>query len=259
MPIPKTCAKKVKSKVDLENPLKDMQSRCTFLAGKEENINMSIVSSQIQKEEPSKIERKKRDRKQVRKQVESCEDLSHAKVKNEQIQIQEEIQKYKKEEKAMMKRKRNRNTRKEESVDLSKRRDVVNKAVLRSLRRFLTNKFKEFAKDKIESKDHRSRWYYNTMQEFTRLNYNEDEQMMKELHFYCASIVFPKLLSQNNLDGCDKTTDHANEFYDCIYKYSHTRLLNLLRLKPMNVLFDQFYKEAVENESTFENTRDLKE
>jgi hypothetical protein len=159
----------------------------------------------------------------------------------------------------VLNRKRTRKTGKEESVDLSKRRDVVNKAILRSLRRFLTNKFKESVHDQLESKEHRTKWYYQAIENFTKENYEENEPMMKQLSYYLACIIFPKTLIQSNLPNLEKTEEDINEYYKCIYKYSHTRLLQLLKLDPIRIIYEKFYQEAVENESKHEPISEMKD
>ena len=161
--------------------------------------------------------------------------------------------------KYVVNRKRTRKANKDDSIDLSKRRDVVNKAILRSLRRFLTNKFKEFALDKFESKEHRTRWYYETVQDFTQANYSENEQMVEQLGYLIACIIFPKTLLQSNIPESEKCEETMNEFYNCIYKYSHTRLLDVLKQEPVKIIYESFYQEAVKNESKHEPIHEMKD
>lgn len=161
--------------------------------------------------------------------------------------------------KFIINKRKSKSLKKDDAIDLSKRRDVINKGILRSVRRFLTNKFKEFAQSKFESKDHRATWYYDTIKEFTSANFTEDKPMMSELQYHLACIIFPKLLLQSGEFQSTKCADDINEYYNCIYKYSHTRLVSLLQLEPIKLIYYNFYKEAVEHESQYEPIKDMKE
>ena len=38
--------------------------------------------------------------------------------------------------------------------------------------------------------------------------------------------------------------DDVTIFYDCLYKYSHTRLVNLFDVKPLGTIYAKFYEDA---------------
>ena len=42
-------------------------------------------------------------------------------------------------------------------------------------------------------------------------------------------------------------TEDLTIFYDWLYKYSHTRLVNLFGVKPLGVIFEHFYNSAKED------------
>ena len=154
--------------------------------------------------------------------------------------------------------KRNRK-RKSKNIDLSKRRDVLNKAVLRSMRRFLMNKFRDFAHDKFEGKIHRKIWYFDTIKEFTKANYTLDGKTEREIQFHLACIILPKTLIQSKIFYNKDVEGQIYNFYNWIYKYSHTRLIHLISLEPIRIIYENFYKEVVENVSVYEPIYKIKD
>lgn len=129
-----------------------------------------------------------------------------------------------------------------EVVDLAQRRDVVNKTILRMLRRYLTSKFREDYKSKFESKEKKSSWYFETIKDFAANLFGAQHPQLNLLQFYVGSIISPKLMTEEDLQESGMEREQLFTFYDCLYKYSHTRLVNLFNVRPIGVIYQYFYE-----------------
>jgi hypothetical protein len=128
--------------------------------------------------------------------------------------------------------------------DLSQRRDVVNKTILRAMRRYFSQKLKTDFPQEYEGKRDKQNRFFSNVRNLAVQIFGESHQDIECLHFYLASIIDHKCLSDK-----DRTLSGASEsdlkiFYSCLYKYSHTRLVNLFRMAPLAQIFREFYLKA---------------
>lgn len=133
-----------------------------------------------------------------------------------------------------------------EDIDLAQRRDVVNKTVLRIMRRYFMQKFRDMYSQKFKCKEAKIKWYFEYIKKFTIELFGVDNEDLALLQAYIASIINPKNMSSNDIkeSGLDKEDMFA--FHNTLYKYSHTRLVNLLKVKPLSIIYAHFYTRPIE-------------
>jgi hypothetical protein len=134
-----------------------------------------------------------------------------------------------------------------EIVDLAQRRDVVNKTILRVMRRFLTQKLKANFPQEYEGKEDKQNRFFENVRNLAVLMFGEDNNELDTLHFFLASIIDHKYLKDQDLLMAGATESDKTVFYDCLYKYSHTRLVNLFSVEPLAEIYRHFYEEAKNN------------
>lgn len=135
-----------------------------------------------------------------------------------------------------------------ETIDLSQRRDVINKTILRACRRFIISDFKKSMK--------KLRLAYPVKNADLFLEYCQvyADQMIKSevvpssrLSFYVASIIDDKLIDAKKATANGIPKGDLNRFYDTIYKYSNTKVVNLLKSQWIGEIFQYFKKQAKED------------
>lgn len=133
------------------------------------------------------------------------------------------------------------------AIDLSKRRDVVNKTILRVLRRYLTQEFKTLVPQQYEDKEEIFEKFYENVKLYADKIFGESNPDIKILHFYLASVIDHRNIKEKDILESEMVSRDLTIFYDCLYKYSHTRLVNLFGVKPLGVIFEYFYNSAKDN------------
>lgn len=131
-----------------------------------------------------------------------------------------------------------------EIVDLAQRRDVVNKTILRVMRRFLTQKLKTNFPQEYEGKEDKQNRFFGNVRNLAVLMFGEENNELDTLHFFLASIIDHKYLKEQDLISAGATESDKTVFYDWLYKYSHTRLVNLFSVEPLGEIYRRFYEEA---------------
>lgn len=128
-----------------------------------------------------------------------------------------------------------------DDIDLSQRRDVVNKTVLRIMRRYFMQKFRDMYPQKFKSKDAKTKWYFDYIMRFTAELFGQTHPDLEMLQIYMASIINPKHMTNANIKDTGLEKDQFLTFYNTLYKYSHTRLVNLFKVEPLGTLYNHFY------------------
>lgn len=85
---------------------------------------------------------------------------------------------------------------KHENIDLAQRRDVVNKTILRALRRFYTQKLKENSKTDPCMDDLSPKPFLESVKDLCSVIFGAEHRSIKELSYYMAYIISPKDISQ---------------------------------------------------------------
>ncbi|CAI2370814.1 unnamed protein product [Moneuplotes crassus] len=128
-----------------------------------------------------------------------------------------------------------------EDIDLSIRRDVVNKTVLRVMRRFFMQKFKDAYPKKFRSKEAKSKWYFEYIKKLTAELFGVDNPDLKVLQINMAAIINPKHMTAADITETGLEKEEFLTFYNTIYKYSHTRLASLFKITSLKTIFNYFY------------------
>mmetsp|Transcript_145299 Transcript_145299/g.205676 ORF Transcript_145299/g.205676 Transcript_145299/m.205676 type:complete len:155 (-) Transcript_145299:28-492(-) len=115
------------------------------------------------------------------------------------------------------------------------------------LRRHLTSKFREDYKAKFESKEKKSSWYFETIKDFAKNLFGAEHPQLNLLQFYVGSIISPKLMTEEDLQQSGMESEQLFTFYDCLYKYSHTRLVNLFNVRPIGIIYQYFYEGPLQD------------
>lgn len=149
------------------------------------------------------------------------------------------------------------------TLNLATRRDVVNKTILRVLRRYLTCKFKNKIEQIYEGKPdkHTKVYFFNDVLNLAEMMFGEGHPQIKLLHFYLASIIDHKYVTEDNVEAAGLEIDDLKTFYNWLYKYSHTRMVNLLQIEPIGEIYEKFYEEAkdevLQNEVSLSKNKQL--
>lgn len=148
-----------------------------------------------------------------------------------------------------------------ENIDLARRRDVVNKTILRVLRRYFSQRFKKNVPETQDSKSNKKDNFFAHVSELAIEMFGTTHPELKTLQFYLATIIDHKYIKAEDIVSSEVSPKELTTFYDCIYKYSHTRLVNLLSVKPLGTIYQYFYTEArdkiLETESALIKNKEL--
>ena len=139
-------------------------------------------------------------------------------------------------------------------VKLSVRRDVVNKTLFRSLKRFYTEKFNEFY---IITKKDSTAIYLEKIHQFTFINFYQkiEDLTSKGLTIEQVEKFMSIVISPNHIKSTLTDTSDINlhkDFYSCLYQYSHKKLANMLLSPVCGYLFTDFINSR--NLTTFIST-----
>lgn len=132
-------------------------------------------------------------------------------------------------------------------IDLSQRRDVINKTILRILRRYFTQLFKDSFDEQFKSKVAKSEWYFECIKEFCFKLFGKKHEMIDEIQYYMASIIMPKNVTKKDMVEGQVSQEQFDAFHNCLYKYSHTKLVNLLEIKPLGVIYEKFFNGPLDD------------
>jgi len=128
-----------------------------------------------------------------------------------------------------------------EDLNLATRRDVVNKTVLRIMRRFFMNKFKEAFPEKFKGKESKSKWYFEYVKKLVIKLFGADHPELETMQAFMASIINPKHMTNINIKETGFEKEEFLTFYNTIYKYSHTRLTSLFEVQSYKEIYTYFY------------------
>lgn len=127
-------------------------------------------------------------------------------------------------------------------VNLSTRKDVVNKTLFRSLKRFHTEKFLSmFELGKKETAES----YLEKVSQFCSEVFGEKLSeldswgiSLRAIEKFIAVMVSPNHIKNALDDESDATL--YKDYYSCLYQYSHKKLANMLQNRVCGFLFHHF-------------------
>ena len=148
-------------------------------------------------------------------------------------------------------------------VNLRVRKDVVNKTLFRSLKRFHTESFLErfdLGKETAES-------YLKKIHEYCANCYSHKESeldywsiTLEEVEKFVAVMVSPNHIKNYLKEESDITL--YDEYYSCLYQYSHKKLAKMLQNRACGFLFNMFVQDGhltkfISNCSTMSQNSDV--
>ena len=89
--------------------------------------------------------------------------------------------------------------------------------------------------------------YFSDITKFVNKTFGEESGVnLKEISFFLASIIEQKYMNENDIKESGFTKADSLIYYNWLYKYSHTKLVNLFRYSPISFLYEHFYNHASE-------------
>ena len=76
--------------------------------------------------------------------------------------------------------------------------------------------------------------------------YGREHPMLTELQFYLASIITPKNMRPQDMAESGMSQQQFDTFHNCLYRYSHTKIVGILENKVLGVLYQHFYNGPIE-------------
>ena len=134
---------------------------------------------------------------------------------------------------------------KQEDIDLAQRRDVVNKTILRALRRYYAQRLKEYLEvDSIPEKE-AMKPVFGQVCNFWEVLFGKQNKDLPSLQLYMAYIISPKEIDESALwKQTELDEEHLISYYSWLYKYSHSKLVSLFSDKYIGIIYDHFYQNA---------------
>lgn len=153
-------------------------------------------------------------------------------------------------------------------ISLAKRKDVVNKTLLRSVKRYYTSLFEHFMKENQYSKQEKREFWKEYIEEFTKSISGdyietitpESGICLKEVNAFMASMIVPNNIKRTN---CEEVyTSMMEEFSNLLYKYSIKRLGSFVRNPSVKYVLKHYIErgpleELLENDVTLSKNRSL--
>mmetsp|Transcript_15050 Transcript_15050/g.21056 ORF Transcript_15050/g.21056 Transcript_15050/m.21056 type:complete len:430 (+) Transcript_15050:1-1290(+) len=142
------------------------------------------------------------------------------------------------------------------------RKDVVNKTVIRSLKRYYTQVFEEFTPDSQNADCDKITEFVQQQLASSLANLQTSEVTLNDVVFVMKVLLQPDLVKKMSKTRSERFL--MNNYYDCIYKYSHKRLLKLSQQKSTETaafrfVFTEFvqsgkFEELVMSDATLQRT-----
>ena len=131
--------------------------------------------------------------------------------------------------------------------DSSKRRDVVNKAILRSFRKFYLKSFNEFFNYPSKKKRKGAEFYSQCLDTYIAAQFPQvigtQEQDMK---FYLGALLYSK--DMKRAANSEREKSEIGKLHSCLYSYSQGKLKELFKICSLGRLFQKFYMETQEQD-----------
>jgi hypothetical protein len=147
--------------------------------------------------------------------------------------------------------------------NLNVRQDVLNKTLLRSLKKYLTKEFDEFTNSKNLTFKERQSGFYGELDRFTADKYTNAQDSkfeLSDISAYIGIIVWPEPMKKR-FRGNNMHIKFNRKFYECVYKYTHIRLSTIFKDEVFGFLFQHYIQsravyEMIESDATLSKNRD---
>ena len=148
-------------------------------------------------------------------------------------------------------------------ADFSKRRDVVNKTILRLMRRFYLRKYSEateysnskksslksfgFAKREADPETvmHTAQRCADKLflgEQKHIQDFSKHQDKNTGLAFYIGALLFPREMKKVKTSSAQRR--EVDRVYSCLYSYSHAKLEKLFENRSLGRLYELFYEES---------------
>ena len=132
------------------------------------------------------------------------------------------------------------------------RQDVLNKSMLRSLKKYLTNKFLDETNFNSKTPADKKKDYNPLMTQFVTKYYPESTGNFKPkylnfkaMYAYIGVIVMPEIAKKELMDAPYRR--FSQQLYQVLYNYSHGKLSNLFKNKTLRFLFEDYVNSGAAN------------
>ena len=130
-----------------------------------------------------------------------------------------------------------------------KRQDVLNKTLLRSLKKYLTKEFYDYNGLKQIPYKERVARFYDELQKFFDYKYStlikdtvgEAEVNPEDIYFYTGIIIWPEMMKKK-FKSRHRYIKFNKSFYECVYRYSHVKLSKLFSDVRLRFMFENYIK-----------------
>ena len=136
-------------------------------------------------------------------------------------------------------------------VDLSKRQDVLNKSLLRTLKKYFTSKFnQETSYISLQSNQKKTK-FLDMLSDFVNNHYgskiaeasSEFGITYDDIYRYIAILINPELAKRGMKNR--KHMNFSKLYYGVLYNYSNKKLILLFNDQVLHYLFDDLKKQGV--------------
>jgi len=136
-------------------------------------------------------------------------------------------------------------------VNLAKRKDVVNKTLLRSVKRYYTTLFEKFLKESQYTKQEKREFWRQYVDEFSTTIFgshlqstidSDSEVTRIGVNAFIASMVVPSSIKRNGEE--DQCSAILDEFSNLLYKYSIKRLTTFIKNKSVAFVLRHYTEEG---------------
>ena len=153
-------------------------------------------------------------------------------------------------------------------ISLAKRKDVVNKTLLRSVKRYYTNLFDQFIRRNEYSKQDKREFWKTYIEEFIREEFpvslelfQEDTSIsLEEIKAFIAAMVVPNNIKRSDCEPAYNII--LDDFSNLLYKYSIKRLGSFMKNTSVYFVLKHFVEngplsDLLENDDTLSKNRHL--
>lgn len=134
-------------------------------------------------------------------------------------------------------------------ISLAKRKDVVNKTLLRSAKRYYTNLFDQFIRESHYSKQEKREFWKLYIKDFSKALFKDLGEValkgkvtIEDVNAFMAAMIVPNYVKRAEQN--DVYADITQEFSDLLYKYSIKRLNAFVANPSVGYVLKQFVEEG---------------
>ena len=153
-------------------------------------------------------------------------------------------------------------------ISLAKRKDVVNKTLLRSVKRYYTSLFEQFTKENLYTKQERREFWKAYISEFTKSIFGdymstitpESGITLEEVNAFMSAMIVPNNIKRSE---CEEVYNlMMEEFSNLLYKYSIKRLGSFVRNPSVKFVLRHYVelgplRDLLENDVTLSKNKSL--